>query len=214
MGSFMMDKITEYVKNLKFKTTVIGFDKEQVFVSIKELLDILDETVNVYSQENKLLKEKILEMNKDIDVQKNTNNEIFNEVTKLRKYSAVYHDLEDEYIKLQKDSKMKDALLTRIKEETQKNIDELNNRYNDLLVKYNSVSQSSMYGVKDIFQKALDDITDEFIEKTNQLSDENKELKEENEKLKKRIEELLEEDYFIKDVNKKFQSIDKYKKEE
>lgn len=209
-----MDKITEYVKNLKFKTTVIGFDKEQVFVSIKELLDILDETVNVYSQENKLLKEKILEMNKDIDVQKNTNNEIFNEVTKLRKYSAVYHDLEDEYIKLQKDSKMKDALLTRIKEETQKNIDELNNRYNDLLVKYNSVSQSSMYGVKDIFQKALDDITDEFIEKTNQLSDENKELKEENEKLKKRIEELLEEDYFIKDVNKKFQSIDKYKKEE
>lgn len=219
-----MEKVNEYVKNLKIKNSFMsGLDKESVYSSLKELVNLFREEMTSLEEENKSLKDQLIKTNKNIAVQKNANSEIFNELSKLKKYPEAYDDIQRKYSQLQEECRRKDVLLQKIKEESFKQIELLKTQNKELIEKNNNKEiidqKQTINFIKESFQKALDNLTDEFINKNTLLSEENNKLKEENNELKQQIEELKKtnDDEFVEEINNLYKTLDeiksKYKKE-
>ena len=219
-----MEKVNEYVKNLKIKNSFMsGLDKESVYSSLKELVNLFQEEMTSLEEENKSLKDQLIKTNKNIAVQKNANSEIFNELSKLKKYPEAYDDIQRKYSQLQEECRRKDILLQKIKEESFKQIELLKTQNKELIEKNNNKEvidqRQTINFIKESFQKALDNLTDEFINKNTLLSEENNKLKEENNELKQQIEELKKtnDDEFVEEINNLYKTLDeiksKYKKE-
>lgn len=219
-----MEKVNEYVKNLKIKNSFMsGLDKESVYSSLKELVNLFQEEMTSLEEENKSLKDQLIKTNKNIAVQKNANSEIFNELSKLKKYPEAYDDIQRKYSQLQEECRRKDILLQKIKEESFKQIELLKTQNKELIEKNNNKEiidqKQTINFIKESFQKALDNLTDEFINKNTLLSEENNKLKEENNELKQQIEELKKtnDDEFVEEINSLYKTLDeiksKYKKE-
>ena len=219
-----MEKVNEYVKNLKIKNSFMsGLDKESVYSSLKELVNLFQEEMTSLEEENKSLKDQLIKTNKNIAVQKNANSEIFNELSKLKKYPEAYDDIQRKYSQLQEECRRKDVLLQKIKEESFKQIELLKTQNKELIEKNNNKEvidqRQTINFIKESFQKALDNLTDEFINKNTLLSEENNKLKEENNELKQQIEELKKtnDDEFVEEINNLYKTLDeiksKYKKE-
>ena len=219
-----MEKVNEYVKNLKIKNSFMsGLDKESVYSSLKELVNLFQEEMTSLEEENKSLKDQLIKTNKNIAVQKNANSEIFNELSKLKKYPEAYDDIQRKYSQLQEECRRKDVLLQKIKEESFKQIELLKTQNKELIEKNNNKEiidqKQTINFIKESFQKALDNLTDEFINKNTLLSEENNKLKEENNELKQQIEELKKsnDDEFVEEINNLYKTLDeiksKYKKE-
>lgn len=219
-----MEKVNEYVKNLKIKNSFMsGLDKESVYSSLKELVNLFREEMTSLEEENKSLKDQLIKTNKNIAVQKNANSEIFNELSKLKKYPEAYDDIQRKYSQLQEECRRKDILLQKIKEESFKQIELLKTQNKELIEKNNNKEiidqKQTINFIKESFQKALDNLTDEFIHKNTLLSEENNKLKEENNELKQQIEELKKtnDDEFVEEINNLYKTLDeiksKYKKE-
>lgn len=219
-----MEKVNEYVKNLKIKNSFMsGLDKESVYSSLKELVNLFQEEMTSLEEENKSLKDQLIKTNKNIAVQKNANSEIFNELSKLKKYPEAYDDIQRKYSQLQEECRRKDVLLQKIKEESFKQIELLKIQNKELIEKNNNKEiidqKQTINFIKESFQKALDNLTDEFIHKNTLLSEENNKLKEENNELKQQIEELKKtnDDEFVEEINNLYKTLDeiksKYKKE-
>lgn len=219
-----MEKVNEYVKNLKIKNSFMsGLDKESVYSSLKELVNLFQEEMTSLEEENKSLKDQLIKTNKNIAVQKNANSEIFNELSKLKKYPEAYDDIQRKYSQLQEECRRKDILLQKIKEESFKQIELLKTQNKELIEKNNNKEiidqKQTINFIKESFQKALDNLTDEFIHKNTLLSEENNKLKEENNELKQQIEELKKtnDDEFVEEINSLYKTLDeiksKYKKE-
>lgn len=219
-----MEKVNEYVKNLKIKNSFMsGLDKESVYSSLKELVNLFQEEMTSLEEENKSLKDQLIKTNKNIAVQKNANSEIFNELSKLKKYPEAYDDIQRKYSQLQEECRRKDVLLQKIKEESFKQIELLKTQNKELIEKNNNKEiidqKQTINFIKESFQKALDNLTDEFIHKNTLLSEENNKLKEENNELKQQIEELKKtnDDEFVEEINNLYKTLDeiksKYKKE-
>lgn len=219
-----MEKVNEYVKNLKIKNSFMsGLDKESVYSSLKELVNLFQEEMTSLEEENKSLKDQLIKTNKNIAVQKNANSEIFNELSKLKKYPEAYDDIQRKYSQLQEECRRKDILLQKIKEESFKQIELLKTQNKELIEKNNNKEiidqKQTINFIKESFQKALDNLTDEFINKNTLLSEENNKLKEENNELKQQIEELKKtnDDEFVEEINNLYKTLDeiksKYKKE-
>lgn len=219
-----MEKVNEYVKNLKIKNSFMsGLDKESVYSSLKELVNLFREEMTSLEEENKSLKDQLIKTNKNIAVQKNANSEIFNELSKLKKYPEAYDDIQRKYSQLQEECRRKDVLLQKIKEESFKQIELLKTQNKELIEKNNNKEvidqRQTINFIKESFQKALDNLTDEFIHKNTLLSEENNKLKEENNELKQQIEELKKtnDDEFVEEINNLYKTLDeiksKYKKE-
>lgn len=219
-----MEKVNEYVKNLKIKNSFMsGLDKESVYSSLKELVNLFQEEMTSLEEENKSLKDQLIKTNKNIAVQKNANSEIFNELSKLKKYPEAYDDIQRKYSQLQEECRRKDVLLQKIKEESFKQIELLKTQNKELIEKNNNKEvidqRQTINFIKESFQKALDNLTDEFIHKNTLLSEENNKLKEENNELKQQIEELKKtnDDEFVEEINNLYKTLDeiksKYKKE-
>lgn len=219
-----MEKVNEYVKNLKIKNSFMsGLDKESVYSSLKELVNLFREEMTSLEEENKSLKDQLIKTNKNIAVQKNANSEIFNELSKLKKYPEAYDDIQRKYSQLQEECRRKDVLLQKIKEESFKQIELLKTQNKELIEKNNNKEiidqKQTINFIKESFQKALDNLTDEFIHKNTLLSEENNKLKEENNELKQQIEELKKtnDDEFVEEINNLYKTLDeiksKYKKE-
>lgn len=219
-----MEKVNEYVKNLKIKNSFMsGLDKESVYSSLKELVNLFQEEMTSLEEENKSLNDQLIKTNKNIAVQKNANSEIFNELSKLKKYPEAYDDIQRKYSQLQEECRRKDVLLQKIKEESFKQIELLKTQNKELIEKNNNKEvidqRQTINFIKESFQKALDNLTDEFINKNTLLSEENNKLKEENNELKQQIEELKKtnDDEFVEEINNLYKTLDeiksKYKKE-
>lgn len=219
-----MEKVNEYVKNLKIKNSFMsGLDKESVYSSLKELVNLFQEEMTSLEEENKSLNDQLIKTNKNIAVQKNANSEIFNELSKLKKYPEAYDDIQRKYSQLQEECRRKDILLQKIKEESFKQIELLKTQNKELIEKNNNKEiidqKQTINFIKESFQKALDNLTDEFIHKNTLLSEENNKLKEENNELKQQIEELKKtnDDEFVEEINNLYKTLDeiksKYKKE-
>ena len=219
-----MVKVNEYVKHLKIKNSFMsGLDKESVYSSLKELVNLFQEEMTSLEEENKSLKDQLIKTNKNIAVQKNANSEIFNELSKLKKYPEAYDDIQRKYSQLQEECRRKDILLQKIKEESFKQIELLKTQNKELIEKNNNKEiidqKQTINFIKESFQKALDNLTDEFIHKNTLLSEENNKLKEENNELKQQIEELKKtnDDEFVEEINNLYKTLDeiksKYKKE-
>ena len=200
-----------------------GLDKESVYSSLKELVNLFQEEMTSLEEENKSLKDQLIKTNKNIAVQKNANSEIFNELSKLKKYPEAYDDIQRKYSQLQEECRRKDVLLQKIKEESFKQIELLKTQNKELIEKNNNKEvidqRQTINFIKESFQKALDNLTDEFINKNTLLSEENNKLKEENNELKQQIEELKKtnDDEFVEEINNLYKTLDeiksKYKKE-
>ena len=213
-----MEKVNEYVKNLKIKNSFMsGLDKESVYSSLKELVNLFQEEMTSLEEENKSLKDQHIKTNKNIAVQKNANSEIFNELSKLKKYPEAYDDIQRKYSQLQEECRRKDVLLQKIKEESFKQIELLKTQNKELIEKNNNKEiidqKQTINFIKESFQKALDNLTDEFINKNTLLSEENNKLKEENNELKQQIEELKKtnDDEFVEEINNLYKTLDEIK---
>lgn len=136
-----MDKINDYIKNLKFRNTIVGgYDKESVYTVLKDLVNIFTEEISRYEEEvkknvdeNKKLLDKIQEMKPNNKNLEKENFELADEVSYLKNYVEEYHTLEKKYDELIKEKASKDMLVKKMKGESEKTINDFKQKQDELL---------------------------------------------------------------------------------
>lgn len=207
-----MDRINDYVEKMKIKTVSFGgFDKESVFMSLKELVSIFEEELTILQNENKSLQKKIVEMD-----QKDQNNEIINENEKLKQYVSAYQEMKRKFDQVNKEKTDLYMSIQEIKEEYQKKIYELKQYIQQLSSQDNSQNLSSLNSINDHFKQTVERLTENFIQESENILQENEKLKDENHALKEELEEyknnkLEIHQHFIDEINQLYNSLEVFK---
>lgn len=207
-----MDKINDYVEKMKIKTATFGgFDKESVFMSLKELVSIFEEELTILENENNELQKKIMDMN-----QESQKDDIVEENNQLRQYISAYQEIKR---KLDQTNKEKVDLYMSIQETKdgyQKEIHQLKQRIQQLSSQDNNQNLSSLDSIKDYFTQTLKHLSESFVQESENILQENEKLKEENNILKEQLEKyeknkLETQQHFIDEINQLYNSLEVFK---
>lgn len=210
-----MDRVKDYVENLDIKSAVVGgFDKESVYVSLKELVAIFEEEIEKLENECQELQKKIQNYDQVSMVQQNTHTEIFNEMNRLKKYVDAYQEVKKQLEQVNKEKFHLNVINKKIKEEYEQQIKELHqqissqsNDNKDLL---------SLDCIKNQLNQTIDQLSQSFIQQNEDILKENQQLKEENQSLKILVEKYQkhqEEDqqHFVDEINQLYKSLETLK---
>lgn len=176
-----MDKIREYVKNLRFKKTMLnGFDKESVYLVLKELVALFEQELMNYQTVNKNLQDEINQF-KEHPVQNKENTDL----QQFKKIMHSYAQLEKQLAILKDELKEKDILIETLKDQSQKEINQIKKQYQQDLPHHVQISQKeeSIEFIQNQYQSTIQTLTEEFYQKNNELIVENRKLKEQIEQM-------------------------------
>lgn len=212
-----MDRVKDYVEKLNIKSAVVGgFDKEAVYVSLKELVTIFEEEYQRLENDYVTLQKKYQDMDQTTAIQKNTHTEIFNEMNRLKKYVTAYQDVKKQLEKSDKEKYDLHILNKKIKEESQKEITQLKQQIQELSSQSDNNELLSLDYIKNQFNQTIDQLSQSFIQHNEEILQENQKLKEENESLKILVEKYQknqEEDqqHFVDEINQLYHSLETLK---
>lgn len=170
-----MDKLNDFIKNMKIKTVLYGgFDKEDVYIHFKELIHIFQE---------------IMEINQNTDSFA-LNDDFINEINQLKHYQEAYQELSVKY----------EELMNSQNNETHKEffhelmrLQKFEKQYLELKEKYDQLKQEKK------IMRETDEVKDiEYIK--NQIIKENDDLKEENKRLKEALFNTFSNDVYLDDI--------------
>lgn len=176
-----MDKIREYVKNLRFKKTMLnGFDKESVYLVLKELVALFEQELMNYQTVNKNLQDEINHF-KEHPIQNKDNTDL----QQFKKIMHSYAQLEKQLAALKDELKEKDILIEALKDQSQKEINQIKKQYQQDLPHPVQISQKeeSIEFIQNQYQSTIQTLTEEFYQKNNELIVENRKLKEQIEQM-------------------------------
>lgn len=179
--SGFMDKIREYVKNLRFKKTMLnGFDKESVYLVLKELVALFEQELMNYQTVNKNLQDEINHF-KEHPIQNKENTDL----QQFKKIMHSYAQLEKQLAALKDELKEKDILIEALKDQSQKEINQIKKQYQQDLPHPVQISQKeeSIEFIQNQYQSTIQTLTEEFYQKNNELIVENRKLKEQIEQM-------------------------------
>lgn len=212
-----MDRVKDYVEKLNIKSAVVGgFDKEAVYVSLKELVTIFEEEYQRLENDYVTLQKKYQDMDQTTAIQKNTHTEIFNEMNRLKKYVTAYQDVKKQLEKSDKEKYDLHILNKKIKEESQKEITQLKQQIQELSSQSDNNELLSLDYIKNQFNQTIDQLSQSFIQQNEDILKENQQLKEENQSLKILVEKYQkhqEEDqqHFVDEINQLYKSLETLK---
>lgn len=204
-----MDKINDYIKNLKFQNTVVGgYDKESVYTVLKELVDIFsielskyEDEIKKYKDENQELLVKIQEMNPNNDNQEKGNLELADEVSNLKDYVEEYHILEKKYDELIKEKASKDMLVKKIKGESEKTINDFNQKYDELL-KENKEKDELIQLLRNNTNNDYEELKEKYNHLLKEIEEKDKLIQNNNENKDNVIDTQQQNKDFINEYNK------------
>lgn len=204
-----MDKINDYIKNLKFQNTVVGgYDKESVYTVLKELVDIFsielskyEDEIKKYKDENQELLVKIQEMNPNNDNQEKENLKLADEVSNLKDYVEEYHILEKKYDELIKEKASKDMLVKKIKGESEKTINGLNQKYDELL-KENKEKDELIQLLRNNTNNDYEELKEKYNHLLKEIEEKDKLIQNNNENKDNVIDTQQQNKDFINEYNK------------
>lgn len=204
-----MDKINDYIKNLKFQNTVVGgYDKESVYTVLKELVDIFsielskyEDEIKKYKDENQELLVKIQEMNPNNDNQEKENLKLADEVSNLKDYVEEYHILEKKYDELIKEKASKDMLVKKIKGESEKTINGLNQKYDELL-KENKEKEELIQLLRNNTNNDYEELKEKYNHLLKEIEEKDKLIQNNNENKDNVIDTQQQNKDFINEYNK------------
>lgn len=204
-----MDKINDYIKNLKFQNTVVGgYDKESVYTVLKELVDIFsvelskyEDEIKKYKDENQELLVKIQEMNPNNDNQEKENLELADEVSNLKDYVEEYHILEKKYDELIKEKASKDMLVKKIKGESEKTINDFNQKYDELL-KENKEKDELIQLLRNNTNNDYEELKEKYNHLLKEIEEKDKLIQNNNENKDNVIDTQQQNKDFINEYNK------------
>lgn len=158
-----MDKINEYIKNLNMKNAILnGFDKESVFVALKELISLFEKELDNSFIENQQLKDKIFLLNQQ-SVKQSQN--IESEQLKLIMNS--YYKLEQQVNILQNEIYKKEEMIQKLESQLEENQE---------LKTYHNEEKTRDYQQQK-YHFSMQSLTQELYKKNHELVLENIELK-------------------------------------
>ena len=204
-----MDKINDYIKNLKFQNTVVGgYDKESVYTVLKELVDIFsvelskyEDEIKKYKDENQELLVKIQEMNPNNDNQEKENLKLADEVSNLKDYVEEYHILEKKYDELIKEKASKDMLVKKIKGESEKTINDFNQKYDELL-KENKEKDELIQLLRNNTNNDYEELKEKYNHLLKEIEEKDKLIQNNNENKDNVIDTQQQNKDFINEYNK------------
>lgn len=212
-----MDRVKDYVEKLNIKSAVVGgFDKEAVYVSLKELVTIFEEEYQRLENDYVTLQKKYQDMDQTTAIQKNTHTEIFNEMNRLKKYVTAYQDVKKQLDKSDKEKYDLHILNKKIKEESQKEITQLKQQIQELSSQSDNNELLSLDYIKNQFNQTIDQLSQSFIQHNEEILQENQKLKEDNESLKMLVEKYQKnqeenQQHFVDEINQLYHSLETLK---
>ena len=209
-----MDRVRDYVEKINIKSAVVGgFDKESVYLCLKELVTIFEEELDKSQKECLDLQKKIQDMSQTSAVQQNTHTEIFNEINRLKKYVNAYQETKKELDQVSREKFHLTTVNKKMKEEYQQEILQLKQQISS---QSNDKDLLSLDYIKKNLNQTIDQLSQSFIQQNEDILLENKQLKEENESLKILIEKSQktqeqDQQHFVEEINQLYNTLETLK---